>query len=293
VANRHGPPQAIVRPRPASHKSPGFATGSAPPAKANEDRAYARKRFFLKKEAKTSITEGTLLGGAIRYAQPAAGYRTGIEPVFLAASVPARAGERVLEAGTGAGAALLCLTHRVAGITGLGVEIEPAMAAIATANLAANGQTGITILTGDICALAKAAGVFDHAMANPPWHDAAGTRPTGALKQRARMAPSGLATAWIAAMAGALRVRGTLTLILPPRAVPESLAALAAAECGSPLLYPLWPKPGREARMVLLQAIKGGRAEFRLRPGLVLHDEAGYTEATEAILRRGEPLALR
>jgi tRNA1(Val) A37 N6-methylase TrmN6 len=112
------------------------------------------------------------------------------------------------------------------------------------------------------------------------------------------MASTGLGPAWIAAMAGVLRVRGTLTLILPPRAVPESLTALAAAGCGSPLLFPLWPKPlspelGREARIVLLQAIKGGRAEFRLLPGLVLHDEAGYTDAADAILRRGEALALR
>jgi tRNA1Val (adenine37-N6)-methyltransferase len=238
------------------------------------------------------LTEGTLLGGAIPYAQPAAGYRTGIEPVFLAASVPARAGERVLEAGTGAGAGLLCLAHRVAGLALLGVEIEPAMAAIAAANLAANGRRDSRVITGDICALGDALGTLDHAIANPPWHDDAGSRPLGALKQRAKMASSGLAGAWIAAMAKPLRARGTLTLILPPRAVPESLAALSAAGCGSALLFPLWPKPGREARIVLLQAIKGGRTDFRLLPGLVLHDDVGYTEAAEAILRRGEALAL-
>jgi tRNA1Val (adenine37-N6)-methyltransferase len=245
-----------------------------------------------------TLTDGTLLGGAIRYAQPETGYRTGIEPVFLAAAVPARAGERVLEAGTGAGAGLLCLAHRVGGLTGLGVEIEPAMARIAAANVTANGLADVTILVGDIRALPAGAGVFDHAMANPPWHDEAGTLPAGALKRRAKMATAGLAAAWIAAMGRALRHRGTLTLILPPRAVPESLAALATAGCGSALLFPLWPKPGlwpksgRAARMVLVQAIKGGRADFRLLPGLGLHDDGGYTPAAEAILRRGEALAL-
>jgi tRNA1Val (adenine37-N6)-methyltransferase len=239
------------------------------------------------------LTQGTLLGGAVRYAQPATGHRTGIEPVFLAASVPARAGERVLEAGTGAGAGLLCLGHRVSGIAGLGVEIEPAMASLATSNMAANGRPDITILTADICALPAAAFDLDHAMANPPWHDDAGSLPAGALRQRAKMASPGLAAAWIAAMATALRVGGTLTLILPPRGVPESIAALAAAGCGSALLFPLWPKPCREARIVLLQAIKGGRSEFRLLPGLVLHDDAGYTKAAEAILRGGSALALR
>jgi tRNA1Val (adenine37-N6)-methyltransferase len=220
------------------------------------------------------LTEGMLLGGAVRYAQPAAGYRSGIEPVFLAAAVPARAGERVLEAG-------------------IGVEIEPVMATIAAANLVANGRRDVTILTGDVCALPEAVGHVDHAMANPPWHDGAGSQPAGALKQRAKMASAGLAAAWIAAMAEVVRVGGTLTLILPPRAVPESRAALAAAGCNSALLFPLWPRPGREARIVLLQATKGRAEDIRCLPGLVLHDEAGYTDAAEAILRRGEALVLR
>jgi tRNA1(Val) A37 N6-methylase TrmN6 len=46
-------------------------------------------------------TAGTLLGGRVSYRQFAAGHRSGFEPVFLAAAVPAQAGERVLEAGTG------------------------------------------------------------------------------------------------------------------------------------------------------------------------------------------------
>jgi tRNA1(Val) A37 N6-methylase TrmN6 len=244
------------------------------------------------------VTGGTLLGGAVRYAQPRDGYRTGIEPVFLAAAVPARAGDRVLEGGTGAGAGLLCLAHRVPGIAGLGVEIEPAMARIATANVLANGAADLEIITGDICALAATAvsghaGAFDHAFANPPWHDAAGTPPDGALKQRAKQAAAGLGGRWIAALAACLRPRGTLTLILPPRAVPESLDALRQTGCGSALLFPLWPKAGREPRIALLQAIRGGRADFRLLPGLILHDAAGYTEAAEAVLRRGEALTLR
>jgi tRNA1Val (adenine37-N6)-methyltransferase len=245
------------------------------------------------------VTGGTLLGGAVHYAQPRDGYRTGIEPVFLAAAVPARAGDRVLEGGTGAGAGLLCLAHRVPGITGLGVEIEPAMARIAAANVVANAAAHLEIVTGDVCTLATAApvsghaGAFDHAFANPPWHDAAGTRPDGALEQRAKHAVAGHGGRWITTLAACLRPRGTLTLILPPRAVPESLDALRKAGCGSAVLFPLWPKTGREPRIALIQAVKGGRADFRLLPGLILHGEAGYTEAAEGVLRRGEGLTLR
>ena len=83
-------------------------------------------------------TAGGLLDGRVRYDQPVDGYRTGLEPVLLAAAVPARTGQRVLEAGTGAGAGLLCLAARVPGVMGVGIEADADMAALARCNLAAN-----------------------------------------------------------------------------------------------------------------------------------------------------------
>ena len=71
-----------------------------------------------------------LLDGKERHAQPVEGHRTGIEPVLLAACIPARPGERVLEGGTWSGAALLCPAHRVPGVVGLGIEVDAAMAAV-------------------------------------------------------------------------------------------------------------------------------------------------------------------
>lgn len=238
------------------------------------------------------VTEGHLLNGRIVYAQPKDGYRTGIEPVLLAAAVPARPGARVLEAGTGAGAGLLCLAARVPGITGLGVEIEPRMAAIAARNLAANGFTGLGLLTEDICAVASGSvgAPFDHAMANPPWHPAEGTPSPLPLRARAKVAEAGLVAAWVGALGRLLRPRGSLTLILPARQVPEALAALPGAGCGSTRLVPLWPRAGQPARMLILQAIRSGRAEFRMEAGLVLHAGTGYTPAAEAILGEGAPL---
>jgi tRNA1(Val) A37 N6-methylase TrmN6 len=73
-------------------------------------------------------TTGGLLNGRVTYRQFAAGHRSGFEPVLLAASVPAKTGQCVLEAGTGAGAALLCLSARVPGITGYGLERDAATA---------------------------------------------------------------------------------------------------------------------------------------------------------------------
>jgi tRNA1(Val) A37 N6-methylase TrmN6 len=249
------------------------------------------------------LTHGHLLGGRISYSQPRTGYRTGIEPVFLAAAVPARPGERVLEGGTGAGAGLLCLAARISGVTGLGLEIEPAMAAIAARNFAENDTNNgtdnefrrLTVRTADLRDLASlrdlSAG-FDHAMANPPWHAVEGTPSPEPLRQRAKVAPAGLIAAWIVALGRCLRLRGSLTLILPPRALPEAVAVLPEAGLGSPLLFPLWPRAGEAARLMLLQAQRGGRSDCRILPGLILHEGAGYTPAATAVLRAGAALDL-
>ena len=49
-----------------------------------------------------ALTRDTLLDGRIALHQPRDGYRAAIDPVFLAAAVPAPAGSRVLELGIGA-----------------------------------------------------------------------------------------------------------------------------------------------------------------------------------------------
>ncbi len=236
-------------------------------------------------------TSGFLLGGRVRYAQPREGFRSGIEPVLLAASIPARAGQRVVEAGTGAGAALLCLAARVAGIAGVGVERDPAMAALARANAAANGYDGLSFVTADIEStgeMAAMAGGLDHAFANPPYHAPGGPPSAMAARETAKRAHTGLFTAWAASLGALLRPRGTLTLIVPAGALPACLMALEFARCPPAALLPLWPKADREAKLVLLRGVKGGRGTLKLRPGLVLHAaEGGFTPEAEAILRHG------
>lgn len=236
-------------------------------------------------------TPGTLMGGRAVHAQPAAGHRTGIEPVLLAASIPARPGARVLEGGSGAGAALLCLAARIPGVAGLGLERDPALAALAARNAAASGFPALRFEVGDLTGW-RATAPFDHAMANPPWHGA-GTASPDPRREGAKRAAGGLFAAWATALARPLRHRGTLTFVTAAATVPDCLAAFAAAGCGSPALLPLWPRAGTPAKLVLLRGIKGGRAGLRLLPGLVLHTEGGgYTPAAEAVLRDAAPISL-
>jgi tRNA1(Val) A37 N6-methylase TrmN6 len=237
--------------------------------------------------APAETSSGTLLGGRVRYAQPLEGHRSGLEPVLLAAATLASPGARVLEAGSGAGAALLCLAARVPGITGLGIERDPALVALAGENAAANGFAGLRFQAGEIERFRPDA-PFDHAIANPPWHEPRGTSGPDEAREAARRGRPGLIAEWVAAMAASLRPRGTLELIIASGVVAEAMAAMAASGVGSLRLIPFWPRAGTPAKLAIVQGVRDGRAPMVLAPGLVLHDEDGrFTAAADSVLRKG------
>ncbi|MBA4001466.1 MAG: methyltransferase, partial [Brevundimonas sp.] len=77
------------------------------------------------------MTENALLNGRVRLRQPARGYRAGMDAALLAAACPAPPGERVMEAGCGAGAVLMQIAARRPGVALAGLERDPAMAGLA------------------------------------------------------------------------------------------------------------------------------------------------------------------
>ena len=83
-------------------------------------------------------TEHTVLGGRLKLHQPAEGYRAAIDPVLLAASVPCRAGEKILDLGTGIGTAALCLLARTSGVKMVGIDIQDDLIGLAIKNAGLN-----------------------------------------------------------------------------------------------------------------------------------------------------------
>lgn len=237
----------------------------------------------------------TLLDGRVRLHQPQAGYRAAIDPVLLAAFTAAEAGERVLDVGTGTGAAALCLAIRVPGAMVVGLEKRAEAAAFARRNAALNGVDGrVSVLEGDLLAPPPGLvpGTFDRVMMNPPYLRAgAASVPPDAWKAAANVEGEAGLTDWVRFAAAMLKPRGTLTMVHRADRVDEILAALHGARFGSLTLVPLWPKPGEEARRLLLAARKGGRSPARFTAGLVLHGPDGaYSARAQRILRDMEPL---
>jgi tRNA1(Val) A37 N6-methylase TrmN6 len=232
------------------------------------------------------LTEDALLGGRVRLAQPRDGFRAAIDPVLLAAFVPARPGQRVLELGCGTGAAFLCLAARVPGLTVEAVERDPALATLARANAGRNGVAAL-IHAEDLRAMPALEPVA-HAFANPPYWPA-GTASPHAARRQAAHEDAPLAD-WVRAMAGAVRPGGTVSLVLPAARWDEAAAVLRAAGIGALRLLPLWPRLGAAARRILVGGRRGGRSPAELLPGLVLHEGTGFSAAAEAVLRGGAAL---
>lgn len=241
-------------------------------------------------------TRNKLLGGRIVLLQPRRGPRATGESILLAAAVPAAAGQTVLDAGAGAGAVSLCLAYRIGGLSVTALEIQAPLAALARRNAMENGwEQAVRVVEGDLAApppgVARVA--FDHVVTNPPYFLAGRGRPSPDESRSLARNEAALGLAdWLHACLARLKTGGTITAIHRAERLGELLGALES-RAGALRIHPFWPAAGRAAKLVLVQARKGGRAPAVLLPGMVLHGPDGtFTAPAQAILRDGLALAL-
>ncbi|MBV9562236.1 MAG: methyltransferase [Bradyrhizobium sp.] len=242
----------------------------------------------------TGITEDAFLDGRLRLRQPGSGHRAGHDAMLLAAATAARAGDRVVELGAGVGAAGLALAARVGAIKLTLVEIDPALAALARENAAANA------IAADVAALdvAAAASVFaahgmppdsaDAVLMNPPFNDATRHRASpDAARATAHVAGPATLEDWIAASRRILKSGAALTLIWRADGLTEVLAALARG-FGSLAILPVHGDQTKPAIRILVRAIKGGKAPTQLLAGVALNDESRTLDRRLAAIWAGE-----
>lgn len=212
-----------------------------------------------------------------------AGYRSGLDALLVAATLPRDATGRAIDLGAGAGAVGLAACCRNPAVTMRLVESQPLMAALARRtlelpqNVALAGR--VAVVEGDLLAgradrerMGLSDGAFDHVLTNPPFYPD-GHRPSpdplraGALT----VAGPGSLGRWIAVSAALLRHGGSFAAILRTDAVPTVLVA-CAGRLGAMRLVPVHTRFGEMASRVLLLARKGSSAPFAILPALVLRD---------------------
>ena len=243
-----------------------------------------------------AVVENALLGGRVRLRQPVRGYRAGMDAALLAAAVPARPGERVFEAGCGAGAVLMQIAARRPGVALTGLEREHAAADLARQNAELNDAADrSTILTGDVADGFRPLGLplFDWAVSNPPFFDDPDAlRAPAPGKRAAWMADDGL-KAWTDILLASVKDGGRIVVIHRADRLAD-LLGLLGEKAGSFVILPIQPLAETPAKRVIVRAIKRGRAPLVLHPALVLHDRSGakHTHQVEEILTGGSKLKL-
>ena len=245
------------------------------------------------------ITHDYFLGRRLRVAQPACGYRAGIDAVLLAASVvPPADGSvlRVLDAGAGAGTAGLCLAARLPSATIVLYERAPELVALAHSNIASNSladrmvavQGDVAITSDQLAALGLEPQSFDWVIANPPFHDSsAGTQAPDPLKAGSHAMELEQLDTWLRFMARVVRAGGRASIIYKASGLTRLLQGFEG-RFGAVSVLPIVPRRGSPAIRVLLEGVKGSRAPLTLKSNLVLHGPGqGFLPQIESILRDG------
>lgn len=246
--------------------------------------------------AAQSTTEDGFLGGRLRLRQPVTGHRAGHDAILLAASTRVRAGDRMVEFGTGVGAAGLAVACRVEGIVPVLVEINPSLAALARDNARRN-ELATEIVCLDVTGPAEAFAAVglgpdsaDVVLMNPPFHDPARHRASpDQARQTAHLATATTLDAWVHAARRLLKSGGTLTLIWRADGLADVLAALDRG-FGSVVLQPVHSHADKPAIRILVRATKGGRAPLLLIPNLLLNDPSGHPSPIARAVLAGEQI---
>lgn len=225
--------------------------------------------------ADAGVTHDRFLDGAVTVIQPAKGYRAGLDAVLLAASLSAKPGESLAEAGCGAGAALLCAAHRLQGCSFTGFERDPAMAALARESAGVNGFGSVDIRNQDVGERFSALeNVHDQSFANPPFFEPGAVRAPAEGKEAAYLAETPL-KAWILFLHHITKPGGRITLVHRAAALAD-LLELLNPRTGEIEVLPIRPSPGAAAHRILTRARKGlRRGPLTLYDGLALHETAG------------------
>lgn len=258
-------------------------SGDAPAPRAQiDDEIDARSEERLE-------TQDHVLGGRVVLRQPSVGYRAGLDAALLAASVALEPGQRGLEAGCGAGAALLQAAVRSPGARFTGLERDRCALYLARRNISLNQlEARVTAAAGDVAEPFASLGEppFDAVFANPPFFDdPASLRAPHPARRGAYIAEGGLQV-WTGFLLKAVRDGGRITLIHRADRLADILRLLEG-RTGGVRIRPIQPFADVAAKRVLVQAIRSGRAPLVLLPALVLHERDGakHTAAVEAILR--------
>lgn len=207
----------------------------------------------------------------------------GMDAVLLSGFARVKAGERVLDLGTGTGIIPILLRGKTPGRNFTGLEIQEESADMARRSVAYNHlEDSISIVTGDIreaAALFRAAS-FDVVTSNPPYMtDSHGLVNPDLPKAIARHELLCSLEDVVRGAAGVLRPGGRFYLVHRPFRLAEIMTVLVRYRLEPKRMRLVYPFVEKEPNMVLLEAVQGGNSRITVEKPLIVYREPGvYTE---------------
>jgi tRNA1Val (adenine37-N6)-methyltransferase len=225
----------------------------------------------------------------IKLFQAKNGYRFSIDALLLENFISAKRLEKGIELGAGSGIISILLAKRLKGSKIIAVEIQNNLAERATRNVNLNGlDERIEILQKDIKDLKKIypANKFDFVFSNPPFRKTK----TGRLsiyeeRAVARHEVEITLPDLIKTAAYLIKHSGKFFLIYHPFRLAELISLLQKAKLEPKRMRFVHSKMGEEAKMVLIEAVKGSGTWLKIAPPLYIYEKGNaYTSELTKIL---------
>jgi tRNA1Val (adenine37-N6)-methyltransferase len=229
------------------------------------------------------VTHDTFLNGRLQIAQPGSGYRYSIDAVLLAALPRPKPGQSLLDLGTGCGIIPLILAFRNHDVRITGVEVQSELARLAAMNVANNGlQDRIRILHADLRRLSPdmVCGPVDWIVSNPPYRRAVSGR-INPDNQRAlaRHEIKVNLHQLIGSVRKLLKTGGRFAIIYPSERAVDLFNEMRTAGLEPKWLQCVHSQADGDARLVLVQAVMGGKPGLKIESPLVVYASDGSYSA--------------
>jgi tRNA1(Val) A37 N6-methylase TrmN6 len=208
-------------------------------------------------------TDDTLFEGRLVCRQHRMGYRFSVDAVLVARFCRPRPTDRVLDLGCGCGVIGLILCYLYEQLQVSGLELQPALAELASANVQLNGlQQRFQVLQGDLRRIRDflEPESFDRVVVNPPYQKAGSGRVNPEDERAvARHEICADMESVIAASAFAVKNRGSVVLIYPAQRTGALVSFLEKYRLICKRMQPVYSYPGDDpARLILVEAVKNG-----------------------------------
>lgn len=211
------------------------------------------------------------------------GFCFGMDAVLLSGFAKVKPEEKAIDLGTGTGIIPLLLEAKNQGMHYTGLEIQEEVADMAARSVALNHlEDKITIVRGDIKEASRLFGAasFDVVTSNPPYmNDAHGLKNPDLPKAISRHEVLCTLEDVAREAAKLLRPGGRFYLVHRPHRLIEIITALKSVGMEPKRMKMVHPFADKEANMVLIEAVRGGKSMIKVEAPVIVYKEPGvYTD---------------